>query len=43
MMTEVIEKGYAEKASKHSTKKSEGRVLFIQHHGVYPPQKNRQA
>lgn len=38
-MKEVIEKGYAEKVPKHSTKESEGRVWFIPHHGVYHPKK----
>jgi hypothetical protein len=36
-MTDIIDKGYAEKVPEHLLDRSDGKVWFLPHHGVYHP------
>lgn len=38
-LTDVINKGYAERVPEHQKERSDGKVWYIPHHGVYHPRK----
>ena len=40
-MTEVLEKGYAEKVPMEQLQRKDGQVWHIPHHGVYHQQKGK--
>lgn len=38
-LSDVIKEGYAERVPEHQLKRSDGKVWYIPHHGVYHPKK----
>ncbi len=40
-MKDIIDRGYAERVPPSESKKDDGRVWYIPHHGIYHPRKNK--